>query len=99
MKKIVLIFVTFLFTIAITHAQELRELKGPAAKNYKPWKHQQKSSVVILNVNPSEKKGPEFKNVRIWKDDSEVVAINLETKSQERKTGSGVKNRKPWTKN
>jgi hypothetical protein len=99
MKKIALIFVAFLFTAAITNAQESGELKGPAAKNYKPWKHQTKLSPVMLKVNPSEKTGPEFKNDRIWDKDTDLMAMDKEGKSTERKTGPEAKNRKLWKNN
>jgi hypothetical protein len=99
MKKIALICVAFLFTAAVSNAQESGELKGPAAKNYKPWNHQAKSSTMMLKVNPNEKTGPEFKNDRIWDKDTDLTAMDKEAKSTERKTGPEAKNRKPWKNN
>ncbi|MFD2200310.1 hypothetical protein [Shivajiella indica] len=97
MKKIALIFVAFLVTLAFTNAQESGDLKGPAAKNYKPWKHQAKSEAMMVSVSPDGKKGPEFKNSKIWKEDSEMMVAG--SKSKVKKTGPEAKNQKPWKHN
>ncbi|SMD43457.1 hypothetical protein SAMN00777080_2049 [Aquiflexum balticum DSM 16537] len=99
MNKIAIILLTFLFSANVGQAQEFKDFQGPEAKNYKPWKHKQKTSVVNVNVNPNEKKGPNFKNSNIWEEDSALKAINKTTTSKESKTGPEVKNRKPWAKN
>jgi len=97
MKKIALIFVAFLFTLVVTNAQESGGLKGPAAKNFKPWKHQAESEAVMVIVSSNGKKGPEFKNYKIWKEDSEMMAAR--SKTEVKKTGPDAKNQKPWKHN
>jgi hypothetical protein len=96
MKKLPLFILAFFFTIFVANAQAFKDLKGPAAKNYKPWKDNSKKTTAMVNVTPNEKQGPEFKNARSWEQESEKVKLLSRPVSEEREFGPKAKNRQPW---
>ena len=91
-------FVVFFFTIFVSNAQAFKDLQGPAAKNYKPWKDNSKKTTAMVAVTPNDKQGPSFKNAKAWEQDSEKVTLVSNPVSEERELGPKAKNRKPWKK-
>ena len=80
-------------------AQNKVGLKGPAAKNYKPWKDGvQKESVIVVNQEISVK-GPKAKNRKPWEaqttEKKHAVQITLGSNKRFLK-GPAAKNYKPW---
>ncbi|WP_203258832.1 hypothetical protein [Hyunsoonleella ulvae] len=73
------------------------DLKGPAYKNYKPWKY----TTAVTPVYTVKKKaltGPAYKNYKRWTDTSKVeyVAIQVGNNKRQKLTGPAYKNYKPW---
>jgi hypothetical protein len=99
MKKLPLLILAFFFTIFVVNAQAFKDLQGPAAKNYKPWKDNSKKTTAEVSVTPNEKQGPAFKNAKAWEQDSEMVALVSRPVSEEREFGPKAKNRRPGKKN
>ncbi len=99
MKKIIIPFLILSFFVATTSiAQSRTQLKGPAAKNYKPWKDNDKTSKTYVTQSVEVKQGPEAKNAKIWSDknkNEEAIAINMNAQPNSLK-GPEAKNRKPW---
>ena len=50
------------------------QLKGPAAKNYKPWNTTSSPSPITV-THPKTLKGPEAKNSKPWEQDLKVYSI------------------------
>ncbi|WP_113925158.1 hypothetical protein [Cognataquiflexum aquatile] len=96
MKKIPLFILAFFLTIFVVNAQAFKDLQGPAAKNYKPWKDNSKKTTAMVNVTPNEKQGPAFKNAKAWEMETEKVALVSRPVSDEREFGPKAKNRQPW---
>lgn len=86
----------FFFTIFLVNAQAFKDLQGPAAKNYKPWKDNSKKTSAMVNVTPNEKQGPAFKNEKVWEQENEKVQLISIPAREEREFGPKAKNRKPW---
>ncbi|WP_139955701.1 hypothetical protein [Flavicella sediminum] len=101
MKGLVSILCIAFFSITCVSAQSKNGLKGPAAKNYKPWKDKNKSSLVLVTQNTKQLKGPEAKNYKPWKDnsakESEAYVVALDTKKRNLRSPE-AKNYKPWKK-
>lgn len=98
MKKIVLILIIFIAAQAGVAAQNL-DLKGPAAKNSKPWNNQAKKESVLVSSNIETRQGPSFKNSKAWSEDRNDLGMFVYIDKKERITGPKAKNSKPWKKN
>ena len=68
MKNLILAL-ALLFACSISHAQARNGLKGPAAKNYKPWMQPTKAFTPSVAVSDYKNrlKGPSAKNSKPWK--------------------------------
>ncbi len=68
MKKIV-IALALIFAVSIAYAQSTdKPLKGPKAKNYKPWKNTKRPYVTLQTLDqPTKLQGPAAKNRKVWK--------------------------------
>lgn len=82
----------------VSNAQSHQDLKGPAAKNYKPWKQQARKGTLLVTVDEEKVKGPAYKNKKPQKGDFEVVEVNADLRKREHVTGPKAKNSKPWKK-
>lgn len=76
MKKHLFLTVTlsvlFIFNGMAQHSDALnKQMKGPAAKNYKPWENSEKSAKTILVTQYKQLKGPKAKNHKPWNNDCE----------------------------
>lgn len=99
MKKIPLFILAFFLTVFVVNAQAFKDLQGPAAKNYKPWKDKSEKTIAMVSVTPNEKQGPAFKNAKAWEQESEKVGLLSRPVSEEREFGPKAKNRLQWKKN
>tara|TARA_R110001583_G_scaffold19104_3_gene75204 strand:+ start:2053 stop:2376 length:324 start_codon:yes stop_codon:yes gene_type:complete len=104
MKKAALIlgFLVVSFGVFAQEKSDLKrsDLKGPAYKNYKPWKHKT-TPIKIYSVNKKKSlTGPAYKNYKPWRDTSKAEAVVVNTSGHERQklTGPAYKNYKPWRK-
>ena len=99
MKKFVLIL-AFILASVPSMAQKRSDFKGPAYKNYKPWKHETVPTTLYVSTEKKSLKGPAYKNYKPWKDTSEKKAITINTSGTERQKlkGPAYKNYKPWRK-
>jgi uncharacterized protein YdeI (BOF family) len=100
MKKITLgLIFTLAATVALAQAPE--DLKGPKAKNYKPWKDTTRTNTqVLLATNEEQLQGPEAKNKKVWQNDSTVDKKVVKTGDKKTKPkGPKAKNAKPWKNN
>lgn len=99
MKKYISLVVVTVFVSMGVSAQNSKGLKGPAAKNYKPWKDKNKSSVVIVTKDPHNLRGGAAKNYKPWmqKSKEETNVYVLKSKNPTHKMRSPeAKNYKPW---
>lgn len=80
------------------NVSEAQELKGPKAKNYKPWKEQARKGTLVVNADEPSVKGPAFKNKKAWDSQAEKVEITPQVGAKENVTGPKAKNRKFWKK-
>ncbi|MEQ9289828.1 MAG: hypothetical protein RIG77_23065 [Cyclobacteriaceae bacterium] len=102
MKKYFLIPAILLLFVAFGQAQHRNGLKGPKAKNYKPWKDTTKSSATLVTYEePANKlKGPEAKNYKKWQDKGvEKNTILVSTGDTKKLKGPAAKNHKVWKDN
>ncbi|MEX2591606.1 MAG: hypothetical protein WD426_02445 [Anditalea sp.] len=87
---------TFFLAFNVSYAQSHQDLKGPAAKNYKPWKQQARTGALVVRVDEKEVKGPAYKNRKPWQDDANKSEVTSELRVREKITGPKAKNKKPW---
>ncbi len=97
MKYLLVVVITFSLALGL-HAQPKGDLKGPAAKNYKPWKSK-KNNVKVITTIYSKKRmmGPAAKNQKPGKDVNASFVIATAQKKVKLK-GPVAKNRKPWSR-
>ncbi|MBD8488290.1 hypothetical protein IFO69_05985 [Echinicola sp. CAU 1574] len=80
-------------------AQEFHEIKGPKAKNYKPWKEKARNGILTVDLSKPDIKGPAYKQLKSWEKTSEKVTVNMDLQPISRPKGPKAKNQKPWDKN
>ncbi|TBN06431.1 hypothetical protein EYD45_00675 [Hyunsoonleella flava] len=104
MKKIALILGSLFISLG-AFAQEDKivkrsDLKGPAYKNYKPWKHKTIPTVVYTVERAEKVTGPAYKNYKPWRDDSkkELAVVEIGKSERQKLKGPAYKNYKPWKK-
>lgn len=98
MKNLVLTFVIVFLSIS-AFAQKRSDFKGPAYKNYKPWKHKNVVTLVYTTSEKSNLTGPEYKNYKPSKDKSDKKYTLISFGSERSKLkGPAYKNYKPWRK-
>lgn len=98
MKYLIGMVIVMFVVVGSIGAQVPKDLKGPAAKNYKPWKDKNKgASVNVVSVS-SEKtlKGPEAKNYKPWKNKSTRTSGVKIGEAKPKLKGPAAKNYKPW---
>lgn len=82
----------------IANAQSHQDLKGPAAKNYKPWKQQARKGTLMVKVDEAPLTGPGFKNKKLWQSQSQKAEVSSDLIIRKRITGPKAKNKKVWKK-
>lgn len=74
-------------------SKEPLDLKGPKAKNYKPWEDRGRSQDVVAASTSDREKvtGPKAKNAQPWnhRDDSTYVASDKKKNDSDKKEASG----------
>lgn len=96
MKYLIVILFVLMSTVGSLEAQVPIGLKGPVAKNYKPWMHK-KTNVSMVSF-PSKKilKGPVAKNYKPLSSKKERgAAVQIGTAKPKLKAPT-AKNYKPW---
>ena len=78
----------------VANAQAPQNLKGPAAKNYKPWKNQNRTATFVVKTAESPQKGPGNKNEKIGKSSKGKMEIPLNQGEKDKITGPKAKNKK-----
>jgi hypothetical protein len=89
-----------IFAAQSTIAQNRNQLKGPKAKNYKPWMNKEQSNTPFVFKNIEAKKGPKAKNDKIWSEENKnapTTAVKAGSKRNNLK-GPAAKNFKHWEK-
>lgn len=86
-------------TEALGQERERNELKGPKAKNYKPWKDQARKGTLVVDINGELSKGPKAKNQKLWERDTQKVELNTDLQPITKPKGPKAKNQKPWENN
>ncbi len=91
---------TYLFLAGLLafNVSEAQELKGPKAKNYKPWKKQAITATLVTKTDESSLKGPAFKNKKNWESQANRAEVTLQSNTKRQITGPKAKNRKLWKK-
>ncbi|NET35993.1 MAG: hypothetical protein F6K19_28860 [Cyanothece sp. SIO1E1] len=98
MMKRIITALGFLALVSIVHAQAPRHLKGPAAKNYKPWqdKQQQVGKIPVAKITPERLQGPAAKNQKAWEKNGNANYLQASTRTYYADLkGPKYKNRKP----
>lgn len=88
----------FIAGLLAFNVSEAQDLKGPKAKNYKPWKGQAKTATLEVKIDEPSLKGPAFKNKKAWESQANKVEITTSSNTKEKVTGPKAKNRKVWKK-
>lgn len=99
MIRSTLMLAAFFLAFNVSYAQSHLNLKGPAAKNYKPWKQQARTGILVIKIDKKEIKGPAYKNRKQWQEEVKKSQMTSDLKSRERITGPKAKNKKPWQNN
>jgi hypothetical protein len=93
-KTITLIMSLILLSICGV-AQNRNSLKGPEAKNYKPWKNESSSLTLKSKNNRVVLKGPAAKNNKVWNNNAETISIKA--LNRRRIFGPAAKNNKDYS--
>lgn len=98
MKYLVGIFIVMFVTVCSLEAQVPAGLKGPAAKNYKPWMDKNKKDKRSIVSIPSKKalQGPEAKNFKPWANKEDWTPAVPVSEAKPKLKGPAAKNYKPW---
>ncbi len=98
MKKFLFILFIGVFVSTYATAQSKKDLKGPKAKNYKHWKHDDQKKTVLF-TSESTPKGPAAKNQKPWKNTPATIEreqlVDL-SGTRTKVTGPKAKNSRPW---
>ena len=98
MRKLVFTLAIILVSFGV-FAQNKRELKSPAFKNYKPWLNKNLPTLVYNVSSEVKLKSPASKNYKPWRDNSEKKHMPITYGSNRSKLmGPAYKNYKPWRK-
>lgn len=98
MKNLIGILAALFVIVGTLEAQVPAGLKGPAAKNYKPWMDKNKKNKVSIVSIPERKplKGPEAKNQKPWGDKEGWAQAIPVSEAKPKLKGPAAKNYKPW---
>ena len=86
----------FFLAFNMAYAQSHPIIKGPAAKNYKPWKQQARTGTLVVRVDEKKVKGPFFKNKKPSQGQVNKAVVTSDLRIREKITGPSAKNKKPW---
>ncbi|CAD0009520.1 thioredoxin domain-containing protein [Flavobacterium chungangense] len=75
------------------------DLKGPAYKNYKFWKHETVPTKIYSENNKQSLQGPAFKNAQpVNTPKVDLVEVKIGGSEKQKLTGPAYKNHGPWSK-
>lgn len=99
MKSLLFAF-AFLTVATVGFAQNKSDLKGPAAKNYKPWQKSEKAPAIKVYTleTTSKVQGPSAKNKKSWKVEAKDYQETSLVSTKPKVTGPKAKNTKVWSK-
>lgn len=85
------------FAVGMTYGQSRTQLKGPKAKNYKPWKAEKPATAAVASLDVERVQGPKAKNARVWSEENQVKETGtLATTNRAKLKGPNAKHRKAW---
>ncbi|MBD0831247.1 hypothetical protein [Aestuariibaculum sediminum] len=97
--KNLLFILAFVFVSFSAFSQDRSDLKGPAYKNYKPWKHKTEAKPAFTSETKSNLTGPAYKNRKVWKKESDAEYTKVATGHERSELmGPAYKNYKPGKK-
>ena len=98
MKSIIFAF-AFLAIASVGYAQSSNDLKGPAAKNYKPWQQKDKAPAIKVHTLETATKlqGPSAKNKKSWELETKNYKETALVSTRPKVTGPKAKNAKVWS--
>lgn len=80
-------------------AQDRNDLKGPKAKNFKPWQSEGEGATLHTSVKSERLTGPEAKNSKPWQTEvREFNTVATPRLNRNELKGPRAKNLKPWQK-
>lgn len=98
MKKII-VFVLGMMLVSGVGYSQTATVKGPKAKNTKPWeRNKDKTTIVLVGGKEDKKVGPKAKNERNIAAESQVVlseGSGIDASDKPKKIGPTAKNQKP----
>ena len=98
MKQIIATLTLVFFVVLTGYAQDRNTLKGPEAKNYKPWLNTEQPAPVY-QMDVEKLKGPQAKNQLAWtKARVEAPKSEIVLEPREKVMGPAAKNAKRWKK-
>ncbi|WP_339925203.1 hypothetical protein [uncultured Cyclobacterium sp.] len=95
MKSLLIAF-AFMTVATFSYAQSNNDLKGPAAKNQKPWQNTEKANKIYTLETSSKAQGPSAKNKKSWKSKAKNYQQVTLVSNKTRLTGPKAKNAKVW---
>ena len=98
MKSLIFAF-AFLTIATVGFSQTDNDLKGPAAKNYKPWQQEDKAPAIKVYTSETATKlqGPSAKNKKTWELETKNYQETALVTTRPRVTGPKAKNAKVWS--
>lgn len=98
MKKLIGMLIVIFMAVGTAEAQIPAGLKGPAAKNYKPWMDKNKKDETSIVTVPTKEilKGPEAKNKKPWANKENWTPAIPVSEAKPKLKGPAAKNYKPW---
>lgn len=92
--KTLIFSAAFTLGCLVSFGQGKGDLKGPAAKNYKPWQDKSEKTTLVTQAKVSDLKGPEAKNAKAWSK-SDINLVEVKSVADKPK-GPKAKNYKIW---
>ena len=89
--------VALTFGFVLSYGQTEKPLKGPKAKNAKPWMAKKQKTDIAVATNYQRVTGPAAKNAKPWQNNQARSGFTaLAASTTPRLTGPAAKNAKPW---
>ena len=102
MRKRVIPIIAVLFMVSLASqvvAQRKNDLKGPAAKNFKPWQSTDTGIKLYSKAELQVVQGPSAKNAKPWETQpGEFRVLSQAQPNRNELKGPKAKNFKPWQK-
>lgn len=101
MKRTLIFICCLTFFSGVAFSQSRTDLKGPKAKNYKPWKYEANATEVQSEIAETVAvKGPKAKNQKVWREEDAKNYVTVSTEGDQKTSlkGPKAKNYKPWKK-